>query len=492
MIIRNSVIQNTGFVFISKIMSKLFSLFFIAYAARVLGPKDFGLYAFIGTLMVFFSSFGNFGLFPMAVREISRDRSRVEVLFNNILSLRVGIMLLLYPVLILVINILGYSKDVKYLISIAGVAAIFSAFSGSFSILYIAFERFKVSSFVSILISFLSTIFNIIALYLGYGLNGIIFISCFGSLLGAVISGSWVRKKFLKYKFSFNLSIVKDLLVKTTPFAVITFLQHATNNINILLLSKLPGPFMKETAMGYYNSSSSVCQNALMIPESFRLAALPRMSSNIENQTMVRDVIAKSTKVLFTLIIVPLTLATTFFPKEIITFIFGMEYLPSAPALTILGWAYAFHIFNIPVTLTLSASREIKRYVPWALLMFGINLILVIPLIFYYSFVGAAIAFLATKIIETLLRNYLLQRIWGIRRLEIQGSLRKILILATGIFFTLLLTCQYYKNTIGLLFLTLILYALFVYSLKEFRQKITSSVNSLRSNPDRRNWMIFF
>ncbi len=115
------------------------------------------MYAFIGTVMLVFSSFCNFGIVPMAIREISRNRSKVGVLFNHILSLRVGIILLLYPILVLVVNILGYNRNIKYLIYIAGLSAIFSTFSNSFTILYIAFERFKVPSFISILISFLST-----------------------------------------------------------------------------------------------------------------------------------------------------------------------------------------------------------------------------------------------------------------------------------------------------------------------------------------------
>ncbi|RIJ92927.1 MAG: hypothetical protein DB853_03310 [Candidatus Brocadia sp.] len=59
--IGNRLIKNTGFVFLSGIANKLFSFFFIAYAARVLGLQDFGLYAFIGTVLLLFSSFGNFG-----------------------------------------------------------------------------------------------------------------------------------------------------------------------------------------------------------------------------------------------------------------------------------------------------------------------------------------------------------------------------------------------------------------------------------------------
>lgn len=484
--IGNQLIKNTGFVFISGIANKLFSFFFIAYAARVLGPADFGLYAFIGTVALLFSAFGNFGIVPMAIREISRDKTKVDSLFSYILSLRVSVVLLLYPFLILVINFLGYSKEVKYLIYIAGISCVFSAFSSSFRILYVAFERFKTPSLIAILVSFLSNISNIFILYYGYGLKGIILVSFLGNLLGAVISGIWIRRNFLKYKFAFNLSICKDLLLQSMPFAVLFFFQQVTNNINILLLSKLPGPLPGETAMGYYNPPSSVCRNALMFPDSFRQAALPTVSSNAENLGIIRGIIANSTKSLLALVIFPLTLATTFFPEEIINLIFGKEYLPSTLALTILGWAYALQVFNSPVTVTLSASWEIKKFIPWAMLEFGINIALAAPLIIYYGFVGAAIALLVTKVFETFLRNYLLKSIWGIKRVETLGSLWRILFPMGIIFVVLLFAHRSSLSNVGLLILTLVSYSTYIFSFKGFRARIALHVNRLKE----RYWLV--
>lgn len=484
--IGNRLIKNTGFVFISGIAGKLFSFFFIVYAARVLGPADFGLYAFTGTVALLFSAFGNFGIVPMAIREISRDKTKVGALFSHILSLRVGIVLLLYPVLLLVINILGYSSDVKYLVSVAGLSCVFSAFSSSFRILYVAFERFKTPSLIAILVSFFSTISHIIILYYGYGLKGIIWVSFFGNLMGAIISGIWVRRKFFKYKFAFDLSVCKDLLLQSTPFAVLFFFQQVTNNINILLLSRLPGPLPGETAMGYYNPPSSVCRNVLLFPESFRQAALPAVSSNAENPGIIKNIIANSTKSLVALVVFPLILATTFFPEEIISLVFGKEYLPSAPALTILGWAYALQVFNSPVTVTLSASREIKKFIPWAAIEFCINIALAVPLIIYYSFTGAAIALLVTKVFETFLRNYLLKSIWGIKRAEAPGSLWRILSPMGIIFVVLLFAHRSSLSNVGLLILTLVSYSTYIFSFKGFRKRIALHVNRLKE----RYWLV--
>ena len=195
----NRLIRNSSFVLISEIANRLFSIFFLAYAARVLGPGKFGVYALIGTVVFLISYFGDFGLVPMAIREIAKEKAKFEILFNHILSIRMSLIILVYPPLVLAVNLLGYSEEVKYLIYIIGISTVFSTFSGSFRVLYVAFERFKVPSLISILVSFSRSLTNIGVLYLGYGLKGIVLVSLAGSLLGAVISGLWVRKRFFKY-----------------------------------------------------------------------------------------------------------------------------------------------------------------------------------------------------------------------------------------------------------------------------------------------------
>ena len=322
---------------------------------------------------------------------------------------------------------------------------------------------------------------HILVLYLGYGLKGIVWVLFAGSLLGALISGIWIRRKIIKYKFVFNLSRFKDLISQSVPFAILAFFQQVTNtHLNILLLSKLPGPLPGGVAIGYYNPASSVCRIALMFSDSFRLAALPTVSSNAENLKVIRGIITKSTESLLVLIIFPLILATSFFPKEIIHLIFGKAYVVSAPVLTILGWAYALNVFNTPVTLTLSVSREIKRFIPWLMLLFCINLILAVPLIIYYGFFGAAIAFLVTKILETLVRSHLLKTIWGIKRLDMEPSLVKAFMPMVIIISIIILARLSSVNTVGLLVLTSTLYLFYVFSLKSFRRGAIALISSLK------------
>lgn len=415
MSIAGKISRNTGFVFVSDLTNKLLSVAFVVYAARVLGPADFGLYALLGSFSFFFTFFGNLGVGPMAIREIARNRDRSEGIFNHVISLRLALVLVSYPALIFVTYLLNYDDELRFLIIITGLSSIFSVFSHSFGILYVAFERFKAPSLINMLVAFINTVAGIVVLYLGYGLRGIVLISLFGNIVGMVISNIWVRQRVIKYKLSIELKAWRHLLGQAMPFAILSFFQQASNYVNIMFLSKLPGPLPGDVAIGYYNPSLSLCRAAMLLPESFRKAALPSIASNSENRVMHRELIRRSSEILFILIVCPLIFVTNFFPKDIIAIVFGHDYLPSASALPILGWAFGLQVLLSPVTATLSASREIHRFIPWVIFTFSINFICSLPLIIYFGFVGAAIAFLLSRIVDAMVKNYLLYRILGVK-----------------------------------------------------------------------------
>ena len=451
-------------------MAKLISVLFVAYAARVLGPRDFGNYTLIITFTMIFSYFTDFGITPMAVREIAREKGKAEFIFNHVLSLRMCFVFFSFFLMFVIVSLLNYSREVKSLIYLMGISILFSTFSSSFRILYIAFEKMAVPSLASVLTSFLSAVSGILMLYLGFGLMGVVLIKLSEDAIGAVIAGTWIRKRFFKYKFRFDLPFWVDIMRQSMPFGVINFFTQANRFLTILLLSKLPGPIAGEMAVGYYNSASSTAQSAMMIPMSFSQAVLPTISSNRNNPEIIKGIIDKSTKYILVFVSLPLVLATAFFPHEIIRFFFGKAYLPSVPALTILGWTYGFMAFNAAVQMTLSSSSEIKRFIPWATLTMAINIVLAVPLILYYGFVGAAVAGLISTIVGTLIRYLLLKSIWGIGINDLKES-NAVFIPSVLILITAWIISSMNINKILLLILIALVYFGFLYFFRVLRYR---------------------
>ena len=438
--IAGRIIRNTSFTLFAEILGKLIFVFFIAYAARVLGPRDFGIYALLGTFTFLFTFFTDLGITPVAVREIARNKEEAEGYFSNVLSLRTCFVFFSYLLLLIIVHLLNYSPDVKYLIYIMGASLFFTTFSHSFAILYVAYERMVFPSLVSVLTTFLTASSYILVLYLGYGLKGLVWIHLAGSLIGAVISGVWIRKRFFRYRFTFNPTSWIDIVRHSMPFGLIAFFRQSSANLTILLLSKIPGPIAGELAMGYFKPASSAAQLPLMVTESFRKAILPTISSNRDDPELIRQIIDRSTQYILIFVSLPLILATTFFPKEILGVIFGGKYLTAALALTILGWANSLQAFNGVLNATLGSSREIRRLVPWQAMITGIDIILAAPLIIYYSFEGAAVAVLISMMVGTFVRYHLLKSIFNIGFNDLKESNRALIPMALILIIALLIS----------------------------------------------------
>ncbi len=458
--------RNAGLVLFAGVATKVFSFVFIAYAARVLGPHDFGIYALINTIAFLFPFFGNLGIGPMAIREMARERSRIEELFNHIISIRMTLVIVFYPILVGIIQLAGYSEEIRFLVYVTGLTAIVSTLSHSFHLIYIAREQFKFPSVMIVLVAFLTNVANIAVLYLGFGLKGLVIITLLGSIAGALISGVWIWTRVMRFRLVFDFAVWKDLISQSAPFAVLSFLQQASTQVNTLMLSVIPGA--GPLAIGYYNPAISLCRQAMLIPNGFRQAALPTVSSNADNLEVIRAIIEKSSRYLVALVAFPLILITNFFPGEIISLIFGPKYLPAVPALVIFGWAFALQIYNAPVTVTLAASRQISKFIPWRFLIFSIDLTLALPLIWYFSFVGAALAFLISKIVETFLRYHLLKIMWGVT-VDTRASLVRLISPMAAIFIVLLFAHFLSLGTVKFILLMGVLYVLYLYHNRVFQ-----------------------
>jgi O-antigen/teichoic acid export membrane protein len=83
-----------------QLLSKVLGFVAFAYLARALGPHDYGSAEYVIGLATFFTMLVEFGLGPVAVRDISKDRDRLPVLAANVPFARLGIVALSVPALL--------------------------------------------------------------------------------------------------------------------------------------------------------------------------------------------------------------------------------------------------------------------------------------------------------------------------------------------------------------------------------------------------------
>jgi O-antigen/teichoic acid export membrane protein len=420
------VAANTSVLMVADVLGKLIGAAFVLYVARAVGVQQYGMYTLAGTVYVFLEFMARFGIGGMAVREVARNRDKVEGVVSAVLILLLGGAIIVYALLLLGLPFLHYDAEVKTLICLMALSLFPAAIAHTFTQTCFGLERMKLPSAIAIASSLVSSSLGILVLHLGYGLNALVGAIVLVGAGQAMIAGWFIRKQFLTSGIKIDPACWIPLIRYSLPFGVVTLLLMIHSKVDILMLSMLPGPLGGLEAIGLYTPAYSILGALMLLPSSLRSAMVPALAAHEGSLQAMRSTLEGTTKFLLAFVSFPLIIATTFFAEEIIGLLYGPAYLPGVNALRILGCAYALYAATIPAFSVLSLSRQLWRYVPWLLGIVLLNVVLNCFLIPTYSFLGASVATLITETVAWLLRLRFLRQMVGIEFTDSQ-VLRRLL-----------------------------------------------------------------
>ncbi len=408
------IASNASVLLCTDILGKLTQAAFVLFVARALGVQRYGVYTLAFTAFFFLEFLAQFGIRPMAVREIARNRDQAHRLVAGILILLLGGACVVYGLLLLGLPFVKYGPEVRALIYVLALTLFPRAVSHTFTVTSYGFERMKLPSIVSIGSGLASSSLGILVLYLGGGLYGLAGLIVAVSVGEGLIAGWLMLRDFPGSRLAVDPPLWRELIKQSLPFGVLGLLMLVHSKVDVIMLSLMRGPLDSLVAIGYYTPAYSILSALMLLPGSLRLAMIPSLVSHEKSIEVMRSTLEGTTKFLFAFVAFPMIIATTFFAKEIVVLLFGPTYLPTADALRILGWAYALVAATTPAFAVISTSKHLERYVPWALGWVLVNVLLNLFLIPTYSFIGAAIATVITETLGWLFRLYLVKQMVGI------------------------------------------------------------------------------
>ena len=135
------IAKNTLLLFIAQAIGILLSIVLVIFLARFLFSEGYGRYSFVFSFIAIFAIFIDFGFNTLLTREIARNKNKLREYFNNAVSIRLILSALILFLIILTINLMNYSSDVKIAVYIIGISTIIGAFSALFNSVFRAFEK---------------------------------------------------------------------------------------------------------------------------------------------------------------------------------------------------------------------------------------------------------------------------------------------------------------------------------------------------------------
>jgi len=395
--------KNTLYLMISSIVFSVISLILSILVGRILGDVAFGKYTFANAFPQLLTVFLDLGYATLLIREVSREKLMSDKYINNILNFRFFLFPLIFFVLFIAINIMGYPESTKNIVYLFGIFVFLRTLSNIFLVTFRAYEKMEYEALIVIFTITLRLSLGSIILFLGYGLIELGLIFIFTAFVEFIIGLIICSSKFVKVKFRIPFSFIRKTIKIAFPLGMLNIFGIIYVRIDTVMLSFLKG----DAVVGWYNAAYNLVLGFQFIPHLFMNALLPSMSLYyISSRESLQKTFEKSFKYLFILGL-PISVGLFVLADKFAILFYGTDFINSVSALRILAWdVLLFFLYTCNGFVLISTDRQnqmVAAIAFTAILNFTLNLFL-IP---YYSYIGAGIATLATEVVLLIVYLYI-------------------------------------------------------------------------------------
>ena len=479
-------LQDVALSFASLAISSLVHFLLRIFLARYLGPADLGQYTLAYTFYSFgvlLSAFGIGGAVAKYVAENKEDPVRKgRLLFIGVVSsFVIGCMmwLALHFSSPWIAERFFKMPELSSLLQIVAFAFPFIALEKATLGFLNGIRRMGLYAFVNVAQNVLIMVLTVALALLGYGLEGAVVALVLPIVLLGLFSVVATRR-YLNRPSQGESAPIFQILLRFGVFVVMgNGMYMLFYNVDRILL----GRFTDDVAVGIYSTAAILSGLVTLIPSALQLVTGPTIASywgrgesdNI--QTLVNRTM-KYTAIL----IVPISLAGIFLSRELISLIFGEEYVSATASLQILLAGFIFGGIFTSVGTALSMTNWVQMGFVLGAAQVVANVILGIVIIPHLGMSGAAAATSASLTLGTLLNLYFVQRFikiafdwrWFARFLFVSA------LVFAGSFALGLIVNQYLGVALGLAVMVFIILRYFV---TDEDRKVIRSLTSLTKGP---------
>lgn len=404
-------IKNSFLYLIPSLSGVLLPLISMPFFTRVLKVEDYGVLALCQAYAVFMNSISNFGMnisYERNFFEVKEDE-KIELLYTNLIFvfgtyLLFGIFTFTYQekLLIFLKIPVSYSSTLLLAYFATGMTSLKSFYLIYFKNMENA-KKFVWYTLDESLIGFLFSIYFV--LYLKIGIVGMVSSQLIAS---GIIVLSLTRSFLLKFKFSFNYTLLKESFKISLPLTPRLFFGIIANQFDKYIL----GLMTNLGGVGLY----SIAQKIATVVFTF-MTAIQNVWSPIVYKLMFSKSKNEKDKVgtyltPFYFISIFFALCVSMFSEEIIFFLAPKEYHGASQIVILLSILYGSYFFGKQNQLIFAK----KTYLISALTLFGIVVNIICNYIFvkYFGVIGVGWGTLISGLFAGLLGYIISQRFYKI------------------------------------------------------------------------------
>lgn len=407
---KNKIASNALAQILGRVAVLAISLISIKLISNYLGPAGTGYYTTIIVYFTFVIVLADFGLFSVAVREISKNPEDARGVLKNIFTIRLLSAIAATMLAIIIVMLTGYEEEIKRGVLVAAIFPVLNLTGSVYDMLFQSKLRMINVVWADVLSRFTSLAVVAAAVVWDLGFYPIVLsisvAAAFNFLIKMILS-----RGELSFGFGFEWPKMRTILKMAAPLGAVYIVNNIYFKADALLLFYFKGAH----DVGIYAVSYRVLETTIFAASYVSNSLKPLLSTNITSDPdKAGNAVSKAlTFLLFMSLFVAILCLS--FPKEIILFLSDSDFLPGASALMILG-SVVILVFLTNMVWEIMIAKDMRQtLIITAILILSANVILNLILIPRYSYVGAASANLISEMILLVTGYYIAGKVVNIK-----------------------------------------------------------------------------
>jgi len=388
------VIKNTLYIFAGRASNALFLFLLTLVVSRQLGPALFGVFSFLTTVVVAANCFSNLGLDVWMVREITKTPEKAKHYLAAILGLKTATSLITIVFIFLIFQTTDLPETTLHLLWILSVSIFFNTISQTLWHYGDCFKEFIYHSFLWAASNIIKSLLGIALVLLYRELEFLITAIVLAEAFALVLSIYFIHRRFGRFAPQFQFSVWMDFLRRSAPIAVGAIFSVLYFRLDIVMLQLMTD----DEVVGFYSAAYKLFEVATILPQSLMIVLFPSLVEEFHTDPSMLKIRFKKYFAVYFTVGSSIALVFSGFSSEIISLIYGNDFLFSVEVLNILAFATPLFFLNFLLSniLIVSGREKINTWSLVAATVFNITLNLAwIP---EYGATGAAWATLICEI----------------------------------------------------------------------------------------------
>lgn len=327
---KKSIVKNTLFNVMYRLLNVLFPMITAMYVARVLLPAGVGKVSYAQNILSYFTMAATLGIPTYGAREAARvttNKKESDKLFSELFILNFISTLVCSFIYVALIYSVHTFLEQKVLFWVVGLPLFLNVFNVDW--FYYGNEDYAYITLRSTAVKIISVICIFIFVK---NENSLVIYALISSL---AVSGNYLLniihiRKYVKFTLR-NISLYRHL----KPVFILLLTMLATDLYNQVDVTMM-GSMCSSEEIGYYSYATKMVRIIYSISTAIAITTLPRLSNYYieKKEKEFRKLFDKTMKVML-IFVVPCTLGITLITDMIVSVVYGKSFLPSVPIIKV-------------------------------------------------------------------------------------------------------------------------------------------------------------